>query len=134
MSDRQPETPPAKLAPSVLDTLSPEGIRDAAEGLGKTKAEREAQGYADRDLDDDARTAEHYRTQDLRTAIHRTMIAGVWCAFALGFVGMLCFVWNELAPDRWQWMSDAQKTMLRTFFFSSAVSALVGKYMSSRVQ
>ncbi|MGI4746960.1 MAG: hypothetical protein ACRYGI_19885 [Janthinobacterium lividum] len=122
------------LGPAALDQLSPETIRLQAEGLEKGQADKEAIGFAARNLDEEARSKEHDQTQSFRLNIHRATILGIWCAFVLVFIGMVSFVWNELAPVYWQWMSPEQTTTLKTFLFSTAVSGMIGKYVSPRLK
>jgi hypothetical protein len=123
------------VQPEALELPSPPlESEKPPSAASQARAEAEAQGFASRNLDDEARVGEHDRTEQLRHHFHCAAISGVWLGFIVLAVGLISFVWNELTPRSWEWMTDAQMSAVKTFFFSGAVVGVAQKYLGPRMK
>lgn len=128
MNDAPPLSEPLQQVPSLEVAAAP-----VVTARNDERAQKEAAGFAAGTLEEASRRAEHGRSEQLRTHIHRAVLCGVWLGCVLFVLALLIVAWHYLAPERFGWLSADQLGIVKTFLFSGALVTAGGNYFGKRV-
>ncbi|WP_130619823.1 hypothetical protein [Dyella amyloliquefaciens] len=91
------------------------------------KARKESAAVnANRDLDLEAREADHDRLEDLRKQLQVGIKVLFWVALICTCAGIIAWSLHQLIPAGWAWLNDSQLQTIQHILTTIAVSGLVG--------
>ena len=95
---------------------------------GDDDAARELAGFIDADLEQEARTLQHRRREELRGNLHAGAVVLIWISIGILALMVLFWAYHLLAPDNIHFLSPEQYNELKSVLFSAALSAFVSGY------
>jgi hypothetical protein len=105
--------PAPKAEPTKVDNLA---------------AEREAQGYENARLDQEARRKDHGREQSLRDHVHLGTIGLFWTFVLCTGAAAVVFAFHMLTPDAWHFLSPELFAALKGAVAGGLASGLFTEY------
>lgn len=114
--------------PSIDDIINADiaipNIRQSE--LSRQNAVAEQQSISEKDLDREARTSEHQRSEAWKNHFAKAFIVAFWIFWAFFIAMSAVLIWHWLAPIQYQWLNDKQldhlKTIIIAIFASNAIT------------
>lgn len=79
-------------------------------------------------------SADHRRTEVLKSALGRVIVCLVYGLFTLFFITILLVAWHYLGPPHLHWIEESRMDTITATIFSGTFFAAIGLYVRDRIK
>jgi hypothetical protein len=66
-------------------------------------------------------------------AIGAVTVILIWFFVIVFLAAMSSWLWHQIAPSKWLWLTDAQLSKIQSVIFSGSIGAVVSTYVQKHI-